>query len=209
MIARGRRRCVGTIRSVEGSLANSIPEGGVDEYRAQIAQYPRLSEAEERRLLQTRGAEREMANQVLIEHNLDLVFEAAWARRERGVPFGDLFQEGSVGLISAVEHYRENGTGFRRSLQTAIAAVMDDVLAQTADAQRNDEAFASACRALETADRLLAGQLGRPPTAAEVAQLLHWDEARVGIIRGMLNDARSEYDHDLVDYLDDVDVGAD
>jgi RNA polymerase primary sigma factor len=194
---------------MEGAAQHSIPEGGVDEYRAQVARYPRLPEAEEQRLLQTRGAEREAANQVLIEHNLDLVFEAAWARRERGVPFGDLFQEGSVGLISAVEHYRENGTSFRRSLELAIGAVMDDILAQTANAQRNDEAFASACRALESADRLLAGQLGRPPTALEVARLLHWDEARVAVIRAMLDEARNEYDRDLVEYLDELDVEAD
>jgi RNA polymerase primary sigma factor len=194
---------------MEGAAQHAIPEGGADEYRAQVARYPRLPESEERRLLQTRGAEREAANQVLIEHNLDLVFQAAWARRERGVPFGDLFQEGSVALISAVEHYRENGTGFRRALELAIAAVMDDIVAQTADAVRNDEAFASACRALETADRLLAGQLGRAPTVQELAGLLHWDEARVAVIRSMLDEARSDYDRDLVDYLDDLDVEAD
>jgi len=73
------------------------------EIQAQLARYPRLSHEEERRLLSTHGADRDAANRVLIEHNLHLVLEAAQARKGRGVAFGDLFQEGTVGLISAVE----------------------------------------------------------------------------------------------------------
>jgi RNA polymerase nonessential primary-like sigma factor len=175
-----------------------------DSYRLQIAGLPRLSSEEEQRLLATRGQAREAANKKLIEHNLDLVFEAAYARRERGVPFGDLFQEGTVGLISAVEHYRAPADSFRASLRTAIAAVMDDILAQTADAQRNDEAFVKACRLLETAQRLLAGRLQRPATTAELAKLLRWEEDRVLVIQDMLDGARTIHDRELLEYLDDL-----
>jgi RNA polymerase sigma factor (sigma-70 family) len=177
-----------------------------DPYRLQIAGFPRLSPEEEQRLLATRGPAREIANQKLIEHNLDLVFEAAYARKERGVPFGDLFQEGTVGLISAVEHYRAPASRFRASLRTAIAAVMDDILAQTADAQRNDEAFVQACRLLETAQRLLAGRLQRPATTAELAKLLHWEKDRVLVIQDMLDSARKTHDRELLDYLDELDL---
>jgi RNA polymerase sigma factor (sigma-70 family) len=177
-------------------------EGG---YRAQVARFPRLSNAEEQRLLATHGREREAANRTLIEHNLYLVFEAAEQRKERGVPFGDLFQEGTVGLISAVEHYRPDHGGFHARLVHAISATMDDVLAQTEAAQRNDEAFVTACRVLESAQRLLAGRLGRPATPAELAKLLHWEEARVNLILGMLSEARAMHDQELLDYLDELD----
>lgn len=181
-------------------------DGAEDDYRAQVARYPRLSTEQERRLLSTQGQERETANRTLIEHNLYLVFEAARARRERGVPFGDLFQEGTVGLISAVEHYQPSHGGFHARLVHAISATMDDVLAQTEAAQRNDDAFVTACRLLESAQRLLGGRLARPATAAELAELLHWEEARVNAILEMLAEAREVHDDELLDYLDVMDL---
>lgn len=184
------------------SLADNDEAG----YRAQVARYPRLSNEEERRLLATSGRERDDANRTLIEHNLYLVLEAAEARKERGVPFGDLFQEGTVGLISAVEHYRPAQGAFQARLSEAITATMDDVLAQTEAAQRNDEAFVIACRLLESAQRLLSERLGRAATPAELAKLLHWEEARVNVILEMLSEARLVHDAELLEYLDDVDA---
>jgi RNA polymerase nonessential primary-like sigma factor len=181
------------------------PPDEEDEYRAQIASYPHLSNDEERRLLATRGAARDEANRTLIEHNLHLVYEAAQARKDRGVPFGDLFQEGTVGLISAVEHYTPADGAFQARLVHTIAATMDDVLAQTAEAQRNDEAFVAACRLLESAQRLLSTRLGRLATPPELAKLLQWEEARVGVILEMLGKARVLHDQELLDYLDDLD----
>ncbi len=180
----------------------------VGDYRAQVALYPRLSNAEERRLLSTHGTDRDAANRVLIEHNLYLVLEAALARKGRGVPFDDLFQEGTVGLISAVEHYRPVHGPFHARLAHAINATMDDVLEQTEEAQRNDEAFVIACRLLESAQRLLTERLGRPATPAELAKLLQWEEARVNAILAMLGEARDMHDQELLDYLDlqDLDV---
>jgi RNA polymerase nonessential primary-like sigma factor len=176
-----------------------------EDYRAQVARYPRLSKEDEERLLATRGAARDAANRTLIEHNLYLVYEAAAARKERGVPFGDLFQEGTVGLISAVEHYTRADGGFHSTLVEAISAVMDDVLAQTEEAQKNDEAFVIACRLLESAQRLLSERLERRATPAELARLLQWDEARVNVILAMLNGASEVHDQELFQYLDDLD----
>ena len=176
-----------------------------DEIRAQVARYPRLSNEEEQRLLATQGANRDAANRRLIEHNLYLVLEAADARKKRGVSFGDLFQEGTVGLISAVEHYKLSDGGFNARLAHVIAVTMDDVLAQTQEAQRNDEAFVVACRLLQSAQRLLSERLDRPATPAELAKLLQWDEARVNVILAMLGEARTTHDQELLDYLDDLD----
>jgi len=189
---------------VAHELAPLPGEDDEDDYRAQVARYPRLSNDEERRLLATQGRERDAANRRLIEHNLHLVLEAAVARKERGVPFGDLFQEGTVGLISAVEHYQPAQGAFHARLVHAINATMDDVVAQTEEAQRNDEAFVVACRVLESAQRLLAGRLGRVATPQELAELLHWEEARVNLILAMLSEARAVHDQELLDYLDEL-----
>jgi len=181
------------------------PKDEEDEIRAQVARYPRLSNAQEQRLLATQGADRDAANRTLIEHNLHLVVEAAQARKRRGAPFGDLFQEGTVGLISAVEHYNPGDGGFHARLVHAIDVTMDDVLAQTAEAQRNDEAFVVACRLLESAQRLLSERLGRAATPAELAKLLQWEEARVNLILEMLRGAEVVHDQELLDYLDVLD----
>jgi DNA-directed RNA polymerase sigma subunit (sigma70/sigma32) len=189
---------------------DSGPAGDEEgEIRAQLARYPRLSNAEEGRLLATLGPDRDEANRILIEHNLHLVVEAAQARKQRGVSFGDLFQEGTVGLISAVEHYKSGDGAFHARVVHAIAATMDDVLAQTEEAQRNDEAFVVACRLLQSAQRLLSERLDRAATAAELAKLLQWEEPRVTVILGMLGEARDLGDQELLDYLDDLDDSSD
>jgi DNA-directed RNA polymerase sigma subunit (sigma70/sigma32) len=186
-------------------LEERPPKDEEDEIRAQVALYPRLSNAEEQRLLATQGADRDEANRVLIEHNLHLVLQAAEARKRPGVSFGDLFQEGTVGLISAVEHYKPSDGPFHARLVEVIGVTMDDVLAQTEEAQRNDGAFVVACRLLESAKRLLSERLGREATPAELAKLLHWEEARVNVILEMLRGARDVHDQELLDYLDDLD----
>lgn len=190
-------------------LEERPPKDEEDQIRAQVARYPRLSNGEEKRLLATQGVERDAANRTLIEHNLYLVLEAAEARKREGVSFGDLFQEGTVGLISAVEHYMPGDGPFHDRLLDVIGVTMDDVLAQTEEAQRNDEAFVVACRLLESAQRLLSERLGRPATPAELAKLLQWEEARVNVILDMLRGARDTHDQELLDYLDDLDDPSD
>lgn len=190
-------------------MEQQSPKDEEDEIREQVAQYPPLSNAEEQMLLATVGVERDAANRTLIEHNLHLVVEAAQARKERGVAFGDLFQEGTVGLISAVEHYKQGDGGFHARLLHAIAVTMDDVLAQTEEAQRNDEAFVIACRLLESAQRLLSERLERAATPAELSKLLQWEEARVNVILEMLRGAQVVDDQELLDYLDVLDEPAD
>jgi hypothetical protein len=86
-----------------------------------------------------------------------------------------------------------------------VAVTMDDVLAQTDEAQRNDEAFVIACRLLESAQRLLSERLDRPATPAELAKLLQWEEARVTAVLALLGEAQTGYDQELLDYLDDLD----
>ena len=186
-------------------LEQRPPRDDEDEIQAQLSRYPRLSTEEERRLLATHGTDRDEANRVLIEHNLHLVLEAAQARKGRGVAFGDLFQEGTVGLISAVEHYKPADGGFHARLVHMVAVTMDDVLAQTDEAQRNDDAFVIACRLLESAQRLLSERLDRPATPAELAKLLQWDEGRVTAILALLSEAQTGHDQELLDYLDDLD----
>ena len=70
------------------------------------------------------------AKELMIESNLRLVFATARSYRGRGVPFADLVQEGTIGLVRAVERFdHRRGCKFstyavwwiRRSLLDAVA----------------------------------------------------------------------------------------
>jgi RNA polymerase primary sigma factor len=91
---------------------------------------PLLSAAEEVSLAKRIERGDPKAKQRMIESNLRLVFAIARRHLGRGVPFADLVQEGSIGLVRAVErfdHRREVKFStyavwwIRRSMRDAIA----------------------------------------------------------------------------------------
>jgi RNA polymerase primary sigma factor len=79
---------------------------------------PSLSEAEEVSLAKQIERGDLKAKARMIESNLRLVFAIARSYRGRGVPFGDLVQEGTVGLVRAVERFDH-----RRGLKFSTYAV--------------------------------------------------------------------------------------
>jgi|tagenome__1003787_1003787.scaffolds.fasta_scaffold20813925_2 RNA polymerase primary sigma factor len=89
-----------------------IPEGrpvGGDEQLGTILQQalkrPLLSASEELSLAERIERGDLAAKRTMIESNLRLVVAAARPYRGRGVPFADLVQEGTVGLVRAVERF--------------------------------------------------------------------------------------------------------
>jgi RNA polymerase primary sigma factor len=92
---------------------------------------PLLSAADEIRLAIQIEAGDQTARQRMIESNLRLVVSLARTYRGRGVPMADLVQEGTIGLIRAVERFdHRHGVKFstyatwwiRRSLGDAVGA---------------------------------------------------------------------------------------
>jgi RNA polymerase primary sigma factor len=80
--------------------------------------YPLLGGAEEIRLAKRIEQGDRAARQKMIESNLRLVFALARSYRGRGVPLADLIQEGTVGLVRAVERFDH-----RRRLKFSTYAV--------------------------------------------------------------------------------------
>jgi RNA polymerase primary sigma factor len=79
---------------------------------------PLLSAAEEVRLAKRIAAGDTAAKEKMIESNLRLVISLARPFRGRGVPYADLIQEGTVGLVRAVE-----GFDYRRGHKFSTYAV--------------------------------------------------------------------------------------
>jgi RNA polymerase primary sigma factor len=124
------------------------------------------------------------AKELMIESNLGLVLAIARTYRGSGVPFADLVQEGTVGLIRAVEKFdHRRGVKFstyavwwiRRSIHDAIAS--SSVIRMPARANLQHAAVRRAEGELERAGR-------RRPSDAAIAERTDLSVPTVRSLRG-------------------------
>ena len=176
---------------------------------AQAQATPPLSEEETAGLLtEVRLQGRGPALDRLVEHQLGAILALAAARSGKGIEVGDLAQEGTIASVVAVTEYAGRGgaaAGLDSFVSKLVAMQMDETLELAALERETEEAFVRDTALYETADIRMRNELGRTPTTVEMAARLGWPEERVVTVAGMLNEARSQYDSDIVQYLDDAD----
>ena len=85
---------------IAGATVDSL-----DLYLAQIGRTPLLTKDEEQRLARLVEEGDELAKRRMVEANLRLVVSIAKKYRGHGVAFLDLIQEGTLGLVRAVEKF--------------------------------------------------------------------------------------------------------
>ncbi len=146
----------------------------------------------------------------LVEQQLRVVLDEAVAHGDRGVDVLDLFQEGTVASIVAVDEYAARAgdpSGLSRYARRVVAAHLDRAVDDAAAARESEERFVRDAQLYETAEVSLRHELGRSASVTELAAVLQWTEERVALVGDMLTNARDQYDSEIVQFLDDESDG--
>ena len=194
------------------SEADALPASAdsLELFLNQIGRYPLLTAAEEVALAKRVERGDRAAKERMINSNLRLVVHVAKKYRGHGVPFGDLIQDGVIGLNRAVEKFDwRKGFKFstyatwwiRQAVQRSVAGQARTIRVPTHVHERRQTLMRHA--------RKLEPELGRPPTNEELAnstglKLQHVEEAlSVPESRASLNSPVGDDDAELGDLFAD------
>ncbi len=149
-----------------------------------IGRVPLLTAAREVELAKKIERGDHSAKQAMVEANLRLVVSIAKRYRNQGLPFLDLIQEGTIGLVRAAEKF-DHRKGFKFSTYATwwIRQAVARALADKARTIRMPVHVVEKLNKIVRTERVLRTKLGREPSSAEIAGELDLHAEEVEQIR--------------------------
>ena len=183
----------------------------IQTYLKQIGEYDILTDEEEKELFKKLKEGSEDARTEIINRNLKLVVAIAKRYKGSGLQFQDLIQEGAFGLMAAVDKFNVD-LGYKFSTyatywirQAITKAIINKGRAIRLPAHINDKYYK-----MRQTEKLMSNELGREPTAEELAERMHMEVLEVKNLFDMgqylisLDMPVNEEDDDcLVDFVED------
>jgi RNA polymerase primary sigma factor len=210
--ARGVRARLQELKQAEADLSADPSLDSLRLYLRSIGRVPLLTAEEEVALAKRIERGDIAAKQHMVEANLRLVVSIAKGYVGRGLTFLDLIQEGSLGLIRAVEKF-DHRRGYKFSTYATwwIRQAVSRALADKARTIRIPVHMVERLNKLISAERMLIQQLGREPTAEEIARELECEVREVRDVQRLAQQPISlekpmgeEDDSALADFVEDV-----
>src|SRR5215217_1149144 len=164
--------------------ANEVSTDALQLFLKDIGRVPLLTAAQEVELAKRIERGDHPAKQKMIESNLRLVVSIAKNYRNQGLPFLDLIQEGTIGLVRAAEKF-DYRRGFKFSTYATwwIRQAVARALADKARTIRMPVHVVEKLNKIGRVERKLLAELGHDPTADEIARELEIDREEVDQIR--------------------------
>jgi RNA polymerase primary sigma factor len=150
--------------------AREISTDALQLFLKDIGKVPLLTAAQEVELAKRIERGDHSAKQKMVESNLRLVVSIAKNYRNQGLPFLDLIQEGTIGLVRAAEKF-DYRKGFKFSTYATwwIRQAVARALADKARTIRMPVHVVEKLNKIGRIERKLLGELGREPTVDEIA----------------------------------------
>ena len=154
-------------------------------YMRDIARYNLLTAAEEVTLARAIAKGDDAARQHMINANLRLVVKIARRYMNRGLPLGDLIEEGNLGLMRAVEKFDDaHGCRFSTYATWWIRQSVERAIMNQARTIRLPVHVAKEYNAMLRTANSLRAELSREPTEQEIAEQMGTRAQRVQDLTG-------------------------
>jgi len=196
-----------------GSSPNQEPgqegseEQRVEDLTAAAGRGNQPDAAEHQRLIEAAGRGDQDARDSLTNAHLDWVLSAARERADRGLSQSDLFQEGTIGLMEAIENFpRSGGSDFESFVREQVGRHMDQALGDEQKAVDDSRLLVQAAHDYVEAEISARRELGRAPSNLELAAKLEWTSQRTEEIGQMVAEARRRHDEEILQYLEAEDI---